>query len=374
MDPIKICILGDVCPTEDYKSRFDAHDEALFGKVLKLMKDADLTICNFECAATKNQEPSLKCGPSLKAEPDHVAFLKEAGVDLCSLANNHIKDYGTAGVLDTLDECRRQEMLTVGAGEAPTEAAEPVFVKIKDKTIGIISFAEEEFNIAYKDEPGANKFDPYVSFNCIQAMKKKCDYAVVLYHGGIEHYIYPSPLLQKKCRKMIDSGADLVLCQHSHCIGTEEAYGGGRILYGQGNSVFGFRSGSKAWNEGLLVQIELGEKADITYRLLNADENGIDLAAADTEKKRLEKLKQDSEQILDPRFVEQSWKEYALSQSALDLPLLYGKGRIFNKLNRILHNRLMNLTIRRKKRIITMNLIRCDAHREVVQTILENWK
>ena len=57
-------------------------------------------------------------------------------------------------------------------------------------------------------------------------------------NGGKEHYRYPSPDLQKICRKFIDKGADLVVCQHSHCIGCEEKYNHGTIVYGQWNFLF----------------------------------------------------------------------------------------------------------------------------------------
>ena len=66
----------------------------------------------------------------------------------------------------------------------------------------------------------------------------KCDYTIVLYHGGKEYYRYPSPNLQRVCRYMIEKGTDLVICQHSHCIGCEENYLSGKIVYGQGNFIF----------------------------------------------------------------------------------------------------------------------------------------
>lgn len=63
----------------------------------------------------------------------------------------------------------------------------------------------------------------------------------MLYHGGKEYYRYSSPNLQKTCRKMTEKGADLVLCQHSHCIGSYEEYNDSTILYGQGNFIFNMK-------------------------------------------------------------------------------------------------------------------------------------
>ena len=76
------------------------------------------------------------------------------------------------------------------------------------------------------------------SLDHIQNLKDQCDYVIVLYHGGKEHYRYPSPYLQRVARKMVEKGADLVVCQHSHCIGCYEKYKDSMIIYDQGNFIF----------------------------------------------------------------------------------------------------------------------------------------
>ena len=63
--------------------------------------------------------------------------------------------------------------------------------------IGIYACAENEFTIATDTTAGANPFDPFESLDHIQNLKRSCDYVIVLYHGGKEHYRYPSPYLQK---------------------------------------------------------------------------------------------------------------------------------------------------------------------------------
>ena len=53
------------------------------------------------------------------------------------------------------------------------------------------------------------------------------------------------------------------------------------------------------------------------------------------------------------------------------LPMLFGRGRAFNKINRILRNRLIQVLYPVRKKLVALNLIRCDAHREVDQTAIE---
>lgn len=368
----QILIFGDICPDNDYREMFDKNSNGAFSKeIAEEIKNSALVIANFECPATNNTVPLTKCGPALKAEPQDIHLLKNMGFDVLSLANNHILDYGMQGVHETLKLCADSNICTVGAGENKTEAAKPLYCEFGSKTIGIISFAEAEFNLAGDTTPGANHFDPYNSFDLVTEMKKHCDYLIVLYHGGIEHYKNPSPLLQKKCRKFANSGADLVLCQHSHCIGTVEEINGSTILYGQGNSLFGYRQGNDAWNEGLMVSIEFGVKPVLRFRMLKATKDGIVFASKEESEKRVKEMHKDSEKLNDVLWIENQWLLFSKKQEAMYFPMLFGRGRVFNKVNRILNNKLINKIYSRGKFMVTMNLLRCEAHHEVVQTILE---
>jgi poly-gamma-glutamate synthesis protein (capsule biosynthesis protein) len=214
------------------------------------------------------------------------------------------------------------------------------------------------------------------SFDDIRNLRPQCDYLVVLYHGGIEHYEYPSPLLQKKCRKMVEVGADLVLCQHSHCVGAAETYRGGTIVYGQGNTVYGYRARSPGWNRGLVVLVRLEEarerRVTIEYVPIVAGEHGIDLMPAEQARSFLDEWHERSRQAADAAFLCHCWRRFCRDQAAHYLPLLYGLGRTLNYANRKLRNRLVDVLYTPKRMRITCNLIRCEAHHEVLQAILED--
>lgn len=77
------------------------------------------------------------------------------------------------------------------------EATKPYIVKINGITVGIYCCAEHEFTIATAQKAGANPFDALESLDQVYRLKSICDYVIVLYHGGKEHYRYPSPYLQK---------------------------------------------------------------------------------------------------------------------------------------------------------------------------------
>lgn len=366
---MKLLLFGDICPTDDYLPLF-ADGTALFGSLKTQLEDADAVICNLECPATNADTATVKCGPSLRAQPEHIRMLKKWGFTAFAAANNHILDYGESGLTETLNLCERENIALFGAGKTLDEASRPLRLTAKDGSkVTVFAFAEEEFNLAGRESGGAVGFDPYTAYDSIRAAKKE-GRVVVLYHGGIEYYRLPSPLLKKKCEKMVDCGADLVLCQHSHIVGTIEKRGDATIVYGQGNGIFGYRSGSETWNEGLLARYDTETNA-VEFELLLAKPDGIRLADAPERDARLDEIRATSAAIADDAKLSEAWRHFCAKEAAGYYALLYGRGRVINKLNRLSGGKLLQLLYGRKKKMITMNLLRCDSHREVCKTILE---
>lgn len=371
-DEIKLIVLGDICSTEDYRRLFDSNDPSeLLHNFLPLLKSADFCIANLEAPVVSIPSPIVKCGPVLSVQPSDVALLKQAGIHLLSLANNHIRDHGDAGVVSTLRVCEREGVYTLGAGKDRQSASKPYFISIKEKTIGIIAYAEKEFNVATDIHAGANVYNPLETIAQIRDAKEKCDFLLLLYHGGIEYHPYPSPELQHRCRMMSLAGADVVLCQHSHCIGTVEEFDGTTIVYGQGNAIYGFREKQKCWNEGLAVEIKLvGDSFDVEYIPFMAQPDGIHLLEPDEARKRVDNMKKQSSILNDEKSIQEKWDEFCEKQKGLYLSLALGQGRVFNKLNRIFRNKPIQFLYSKRKLMAVKNLIQCDAHREVVLNIL----
>ena len=357
---IKLSIFGDICPVYG-ASTYNVH-----------FKEDEIVVGNLECALTDKPQPVKKAGPVLYAAEEFATSLKDWGFYAVSLANNHIRDCGDEGVRSTLASCKKNGILTFGAGETEEDAAKPLIIEQNDLKVAFVSFAEREFNYVHNGNAGATVFDPYESLDIIRELRKDVDALIVLYHGGIEHYIYPSPLLKKKCRKIVDAGADVVLCQHSHCIGTREQYGKGEILYGQGNSLFGYRKGDDTWNLGLLAKLEASEGGvKVKYDVLETSEDGsVGLASSEVAKNVLSKMEKESTKLSDDIFITESWKAFCRKQGPSYLAMTLGFSKNMNRLNRILRNGLIRLFYNRRELNVTHNIIRCDAHREVIETIL----
>ena len=368
---MKILIGADFVPTSsNYELFSQAYTTALVGGDLeRVLKDADFRIFNLEVPLTDEQSPIDKCGPNLIAPTNTANGYKALSVDLLTIANNHIMDQGEQGFSSTIETLQNSEISYVGGGKNLTDAQKPYLFMVSGKKIGVYACVEHEFSIAEDKKFGANPFDPLESFDHVQKLKGECDYVIVLYHGGKEHYRYPSPQLQKLCRKLVEKGADLVVCQHTHCVGCEEKYQDGTIVYGQGNFLFDHQN-NEFWNTSLLIEIKDDFKVD--YIPLVKTGNGVRLATGAQAEEILAGFQARTEQIKDDGFIEKQYAEFA-KKMIEDYLLNISSIRysfIFKVLNKLSNGRCLSWYIKRKykksKLLAIQNYVECEAHRELL--------
>lgn len=279
---MKSLLLGDISPTNITSPLFEQKDiETLFGDSVSLFKDNDINFVNLECVLTDFDKSIKKIGPALKAPLKTADVLKALGVNYCGLSNNHIFDFGIQGIKDTVDALNRVGIRYTGFGENYDASRKNLIIEKDGEKICIIAVCEHEYSYALENRMGSRPYDEYDTIDDIRKANKESDRVIVIYHGGKEHCRYPSPRLHKACHAMADNGADVVLCQHSHCIGCYEKYKDSHILYGQGNFHF-VRPTSypDTWNNSLAVKYDT--KANkIDFIPLICTDNGIILANGD---------------------------------------------------------------------------------------------
>ena len=364
-----IIIGGDLAPTTSNYSIFENADLlTLLGEdLIEIFKYANLKIFNLELPLTQSNGNISKAGPNLKAPPSVIKGIEYLNPIILTLANNHIMDYGKDGLTDTFTILNDNNIKHCGAGSSLNEASKPLILIENNIKVGIYACAENEFGIASETECGANPFDPLETPDQISALKSNCNYVIVIYHGGKEHYRYPSPQLQKNCRKLVEKGADLVVCQHSHCIGTFEKYINGTIVYGQGNFIFDYLD-IECWQTSLLVKLDFDiDSFNVDYIPIVKSSNVIRIPKIDEWNYILEKFYERSENIKYPEIVKNKYKAFSLSNVDNYLREFIGFGKWFNRFDRfILNGLILKLIYKRKKRLIIQNFIECEAHRELI--------
>jgi poly-gamma-glutamate synthesis protein (capsule biosynthesis protein) len=200
--------------------------------------------------------------------------LARAGFDVLSLANNHIKDAGIAGLLDTKRLVEAQGMHALGVGKNLAEARQPVLVKDGQTTVAFLGYVLVIPKSVWATDltPGAATGDLASISADIKRAKPLADAVVVSLHWGVEvaHDVPVTPPSQAQrdlAHGLIDAGATLVLGHHNHAAGLVEEYKHGLIAYSLGNFIFAgsTRGGHK---ESVILQATLKGDQVESYRLL----------------------------------------------------------------------------------------------------------
>ncbi len=313
---MKALFLGDLCTTEYTDRAFDERNtEFLFGDIKELFSDSDFSFVNLECAITESNNRIYKFGPNLKACKNTAWVLRDLGCDLAGLSNNHTFDFGIEGINDTMHALRENGIAYTGYGNDYDDSRRDYIIERDGERIAILAVCEHEYSYALADRMGARPFDPFDTPLDVRRAKESADRVVVIYHGGKEYCEYPSPRLYKACHAMAESGADLIICQHSHCIGCYECHNGTHILYGQGNFHFitpEYAEGYPAWEKGLALKYDT-KKNSVEFVPLTTEGFGMRVAAGDTAEKVLGDFAVRNARLAKGEWLS-GWREFCLSQ------------------------------------------------------------
>ena len=375
---MKLYIGADFVPTDINKRLFEeGNGEALVGKELyEILKHSDLNVFNLEVPLTDAETPIVKFGNNLIAPSKTVYGYKALEPIFLTLANNHSLDQGVEGLTTTLNLLKQHDIAHAGAGANLKEAKEPFIFEKDGVRIGFYLCTENEFTMATCHSMGANPFDVLDSFDEVDALKEQCDYVIVLYHGGKEFYRYPSPMLQRYCRKFVDRGASLVICQHNHCVGSREDYNGGSIIYGQGNFIFNsefYVNHREFVKDSLLIRVEATKDSFVICELpIRMSDNGTRLATEAEAAETLAGYKNRSEEIKDAHFVISNYKAFADTHVKRYLREFLGRSFIIRAINALFGRKLMQLILGPTSYLAIQNYLECEAHHELFLRGIKN--
>ena len=294
---------GDICLADNYipmqhLAAIGSEDisDGIDPRFIEIMKGMDQMWINNEFVYSRRGEPLPTKMWTFCGDPDNVSYLKDLGVDIVGLANNHTFDFGEVSFLDTLETLEKAEIPYVGAGRTMKEAGAPVYLEADGFKIAYVAASRAEYTIytpeATDTEPGILWCYDYTRFlESIKKAAENADYVIALPHWGVEH----STVLEDEqiygAHACIDAGADAVIGAHPHILQGIEYYEGKPILYSLGNFWFDdydidtlvaelHIKGKKTDKDASL------KKADIELKLYPGTQSGVYTALADTEEWR----------------------------------------------------------------------------------------
>lgn len=217
----------------------------VWGDVLPLLREADLRVVNLECAITAHERPWTRT-PKLfhfRADPGAVACLVAAGIDVCSLANNHVVDFEATGLLDTLRHLDAAGIAHAGAGRDLEEARRPAFIDTGGTRVAVVAWTDNEPAFgAGPDRPGTHYLPVSLEAHVLERVaavldraRAEADLVIATVHWGPNMVQRPSDRFRRFARAVIDQGADLFHGHSAHVFQGVELHRGRPILYDTGD-------------------------------------------------------------------------------------------------------------------------------------------
>lgn len=242
---IKIVAVGDIMPGGLLSG---SSVPCVTEDVLATLCDGDIRVGTLECALgnapTYDPQKVADRGNVIYAQDADVYRLKELGVNLVSLANNHFFDLGVDGARHTMELLDQASIRYVGAGMNLKEASRPFIIEKDGKSVAFLAFCDTAYShvfwctYAEENKPGVNPMDPEHVKKLIRETAASYDHVVVLAHWGTEHTFNPNLSTERMAQLMLDSGACLVLGSHPHRIQPVVNFKKGCVAYSMGNFLF----------------------------------------------------------------------------------------------------------------------------------------
>ncbi len=244
-------------------------DDYPFRNIQDELKTGDIVVANLENPITVGRE--IKSGEMIfHADPGSEFVLKDAGISLVSLGNNHSMNFGEKGILDTMEYLSKAGILYAGAGENSTNANKPMFVEKNGIKFAFLSYVDSSFTPASYE---ATDKKPGVAFMRIPEMvaavekaRMQADFIIVLMHAGEEYSDGTTKVQREFAHAAIDAGAEMVIGAHPHVVQALEKYNGKYIFYSLGNFIFD--QILPETKRGLMVKADFGENGVKNIKLV----------------------------------------------------------------------------------------------------------
>jgi len=265
---VKIVLFGDLMMAGMDTLKAVRNDPLFpFRGTLSLIREADIAIANLEAPLgtygirVEDKEYTFLTNPKL------ASYAKAAGFDGFVLANNHIMDYGTAALRQTIETLDSLGIKHAGAGMNVGEARKPMIFKCKGVKIGVLAYSNTFPKSYWATSKRAGTAFGHVGFirSDVKRLRDSVDFVIVYFHWGAERRIQPKGYQRTLAHIAIDAGADLVVGSHPHIVQGIEVYRGRLIFYSLGN--YAFRSTTDSAS-GAALLVKLFPQDSVVYEIV----------------------------------------------------------------------------------------------------------
>ena len=196
---VRIIITGDYYPYPNLEKycRENTRPENIFGDILPLIKESDISAINIEFPITNSVRTITKTGPTLKGDPITLEPIKNAGFNIACLSNNHTLDYGVEGLNDTVSYLNKINIDSIGYGKNLVDARSIKYIERNGVKLSFINLSENEFNVASETSPGATPLNIIDNVKDIRKAKQNSDFLILQTRNCIKLYVafLPEPTI-----------------------------------------------------------------------------------------------------------------------------------------------------------------------------------
>ena len=268
-----ISIVGDISLADNWKimPKYDTVGNVsgiLSDEVVDIMRKSDVMIANSEFTVSDRGTPMRGKQYTFRANPKRLSIYDEMGIDMVTLANNHVYDYGKDAFLDMLTAFEEKGLPHIGAGRNLEEAMKPYYFIIGGYKFAFVNATRAE---KYVLTPGATEtsegvfrcYDPTNMINLIKELRPNNDYVVAIIHYGWEDHHELEQVQIDSSHMYIDAGADIVVGHHAHTLQGVEFYNHKPIIYNLGDFIF-----SNNTDDTVIFQMILQEDKNFIYKMI----------------------------------------------------------------------------------------------------------
>ncbi|WP_111706605.1 CapA family protein [Lutibacter citreus] len=229
---------GDLSITGSFVEKIENNEEIFSSKILTELNNSDYVIANLEGPIT-DINPKESTNVKFNSPKKSIDYLSARNLNVFNLANNHILDCKSNGLIDTIKTINHNNCKYFGAGNNLASATKTCVLQSEDIRIALVGLTVPSVNCKNETFKICTTKHLNILKKNISKLISNTDYIIINYHGGEEFTNYPSPTKRRFLKKISRiEGVDIVICHHSHTLQAYEKYRGKYIFYSLGNFIF----------------------------------------------------------------------------------------------------------------------------------------